>query len=153
MPDQHPLEVQREIEALMAKIRKDDPDIGELEYDMNVFMNQWGSECNPEESIFKAVQQAHEKVVGKAAEITAVPFASDACELVRHGIPALNYGPSGRTRKVANDGKHWDKGQSDWNPEAGEHLSIEDLVSCTKVYCSLILDICNRSRAELGLKS
>ncbi len=152
MPDESPLQVQREIEALMTKIRKDDPDIGELDYDMNVFMNQWGSECNPEEFIYKAVERAHEKIMASPPAITAVPFASDACELVRHGIPALNYGPSGRTRQVAREGKHWQEGQSDWNPEAGEHLSIEDLYNCTKVYCSLILDVCNRTRAELGLK-
>jgi acetylornithine deacetylase/succinyl-diaminopimelate desuccinylase-like protein len=152
MPDQHPLEVQREIEALMARIRREDPDIGELDYDMNVFMNQWGSECDPEEFIYKAVSRAHESMLGQPPDITAVPFASDACELVRHGVPALNYGPSGRTRKVAHEGRHWGGGESDWNPEQGEHLSIDDLYNCTKVYCSLILDVCNRSRAELALK-
>jgi acetylornithine deacetylase/succinyl-diaminopimelate desuccinylase-like protein len=152
MPDQHPLEVQREIEGLIARIRREDPDIGELDYDMNVFMNQWGSECDPEQFIFQAVARAHENVLGKPPDITAVPFASDACELVRHGIPALNYGPSGRTRQVPREGRHWAGGESDWNPAQGEHLSIDDLYNCTKVYCSLILDVCNRSRAELGLK-
>ena len=91
-------------------------------------------------------------IMTKAPDVTAVPFASDACELVRHGIPALNYGPSGRTRQLAQEGKHWDNAQSDWNPEAGEHLSIDDLYNTTKVYCSLILDVCNRTRAELGIK-
>jgi acetylornithine deacetylase/succinyl-diaminopimelate desuccinylase-like protein len=152
MPDQHPLEVQREIEQLIGRIRREDPDIGQLDYDMNVFMNQWGSDCDPEQFIYQAVARAHESTLGKPPEITAVPFASDACELVRHGIPALNYGPSGRTRQVAREGHHWGGGESDWNPEQGEHLSIDDLYNCTKVYSSLILDVCNRSRAELGLK-
>ena len=110
MPDESPLEVQREIEALMTKIRKDDPDIGELDYDMNVFMNQWGSECNPEEFIYKAVERAHEKDHGEPAGHHGGAVRSDACELVRHGIPALNYGPSGRTRQVAREGKHWQGG-------------------------------------------
>jgi acetylornithine deacetylase/succinyl-diaminopimelate desuccinylase-like protein len=151
MPDQGPLQVQREIEALVAKIRKEDPDVGELHLDMNVFMNQWGSECSPDEFIFKAVARAHEDVVGKPAQVTAIPFASDACELVRHGITALNYGPSGRTRDLAK-GTHYGKAQSDWNPTQGEHLAIEDLYQCTKVYASLILDVCNRTRKELRIK-
>jgi acetylornithine deacetylase/succinyl-diaminopimelate desuccinylase-like protein len=151
MPDQGPLQVQREIEALVAKIRKEDPDIGELHLDMNVFMNQWGSECSPDEFIFKAVARAHEDVVGKPAEITAIPFASDACELVRHGITALNYGPSGRTRELAKRTRYG-KAESDWDPTQGEHLAIEDLYQCTKVYASLILDVCNRTRKELRIK-
>jgi len=152
LPGQQPLQVQREIEALLKRIRAEDKDLGDLDYDMNVFMNQWGSEIDPESFIFKATAAAHEKVVGKPAAVTAVPFASDACELTMHGIPALNYGPSGRTRQLTTDGHHWNDAQSDWNPSQGEHLSITDLYTTTKVYCSLILDVCNRSREELNIK-
>lgn len=151
MPDQGPLRVQREIEALVADLRSKDPDLAGLHCEMNVFMNQWGSECATDEYIFQAVMNAHRDVMGKPAEITAVPFASDACELVRHGIPALNYGPSGRTRQRAS-GTKYGKAESDWDPTAGEHLSITDLHNCTKVYVSLILDVCSRTRADLGLE-
>ena len=58
----------------------------------------------------------------------------------------------GRTRQLAREGKHWARGAKRLESRAGEHLSIDDLYNCTKVYCSLILDVCNRSRAELGLK-
>ena len=88
--------------------------------------------------------------MGSEPDITAVPFASDACELVAHGIPALNYGPSGRTRTLAT-GTHYGDAQSDWNPEYGEHLNIDDLFNTTKIYVSLIINTLMKTREELGI--
>ncbi len=113
-------------------------------------MNQWASECAPEEYIWKAVAQAHEEVFGSAVEISARPPASDAGELVAHGIPSLNYGVSGRMRARTSDIRNY--GKTDWSPSEGEHASIEDLYTGTKVYASLILEVCNRTREELGIK-
>lgn len=149
MPGQSPLLVQRELEALIATIQEEDEDLGKLHLDMNIFMNQWGSECSPDEFIFQEVQAAHEEVMGSPAEITAVPFASDACELVAHGIPALNYGPSGKTRELAV-GTHYGEARSDWNPELGEHLSVDDLFNTTKIYTSLIINTLMKTREETG---
>ncbi len=150
MPGQSPLLVQREMEALMADIQKQDEDIGRLHLDMNIFMNQWGSECSPEEFIFQEMQTASREIMGSEPDITAVPFASDACELVAHGIPALNFGPSGRTRVLAT-GTHYGDAQSDWNPELGEHLNIDDLFNTTKIYVSLIINTLMKTREELGI--
>lgn len=151
MPGQSPLQVQREMEQLIVQIQNEDPDIGKLDLDMRLFMNQWGSECDPGEYIFEEMSRAHEEVMGSPPDITAVPFASDACELVAHGIPSLNYGAGGRTRELA-EGTHYGDGQSDWNPQQGEHASIDDLYNSTKVCASLILNVCTRTREELGIK-
>jgi len=150
MPDQDPLIVQREIKSVLRKLTAQDPDLAALEMDSHIFMNQWGSECAPEEYIYQAVAEAHRQVHGKEVEVTSMSFASDACELVRHGIPALNYGATGRTR-ILSGVHHHDKGQSDWNPKQGEHAAISDLVETTKVYLTLIVDTLARPRAELGL--
>jgi acetylornithine deacetylase/succinyl-diaminopimelate desuccinylase-like protein len=64
----------------------------------------------------------------------------DATYLNRFGVPALNYGPSGRLRTTP---------ESRWDPNAGEHVSIEDLYNCTRVYASLILDVCGGARSEV----
>lgn len=151
LPGQQPLEVQREIEDVVHRLRARDPDLAALHLDMGVFMNQWGSECKPDEFIFQAVQRAHKDITGKEVEITELPVASDACELVRHDIPSLNYGPSGRVRQLSQ-GSHYNDAQSDWNPSEGEHISIDDLVQTTKVYVSLIMDVCNRTREELNIE-
>jgi acetylornithine deacetylase/succinyl-diaminopimelate desuccinylase-like protein len=151
LPGQQPLEVQREIEAVLERVRAGDPDLGRLHMESSIFMNQWGSECAPEEFIYGAVAGAHEEALGRKVEISAIPMASDACELVAHGIPTLNYGATGRTRGLS-DNHHYGEAQSDWNPKQGEHASITDLVDSTKVYLTLIVDVLSRTRDELGLK-
>ena len=151
LPGQEPLEVRREIEGVLARLRRDDPDLARLHLDMNVFMNQWGSECAPEELIFRAVSEAHRQTTGRAATVTAIPFASDAGELNAHGIPALNYGATGRLRTF-RAGERPGNLAKDWNPQQGEHASIEDMVQATRVYLNLILNTLGRTRAELGLR-
>lgn len=148
LPGQEPLEVQREIEAVLARLRAADGDLAQLRYDVQIYMNQWGSECRPEEIVWQAVAKAHREVIGQDVEISARPPASDACELVAHGIPSLNYGVTGRTRQSTNL-RHY--GRTDWDPGQGEHASITDLVTGTKVYANLILDLCSRTREELGI--
>ena len=118
LPGHEPLDVQREIEAVMAKLRAQDPDLAALRYDISMFMNQWASECSPEEHIWKAVERAHKATTGKPVEISARPPASDAGELVAHGIPSLNYGVSGRTRAQSGLRQY---GKTDWDPGEGEH--------------------------------
>lgn len=149
LPGQEPLDVQREIEAVVAKVRSTDKDLAKMRYDITVFMNQWASECSPEELIWKAVSKAHEEAVGSPVEISARPPASDAGELIAHGIPSLNYGISGRTRQRTEGLRQY--GKTGWIPSEGEHASIEDMFVGTKVYANLILDLCNRSREELGI--
>jgi acetylornithine deacetylase/succinyl-diaminopimelate desuccinylase-like protein len=110
-----------------------------------------GSECAPDEFIYQAVAQAHHETMRKPVQVTAIPFASDAGELNAHGIPALNYGATGRLRTF-RVGERPGNLAKDWNPQQGEHASIEDIVQATRVYLNLILNVCTRSRAELGLK-
>lgn len=148
LPGQEPLEVQRAIEAVVKDLRTRDPDLARLKLDMNVFMNQWGSECVPEEYVWEAVAKAHKEVVGTPVQVISRPVASDATELIAHGIPALNYGATGRTRTVSGLAS---VGETRWNPGEGEHANIDDLFTGTKVYANLIVDVLSRTRAEIGL--
>ena len=152
LPGQEPLEVQREIEAVVRTLQQTDPDLGKLELETQVFMNQWGSQCPADALIHRAVQTAHHEVHGRPVDVTAMPFASDACELVRHGIPSLNYGATGRTRTLS-DVHHYGNAQSDWNPSQGEHASIDDMVTTTKVYLTLSANLLTRTRDELGISA
>ena len=150
LPGQEPLEVQREIEAVLRELQQSDRDLGKLELETQVFMNQWGSQCPADALIYRAVQTAHEEVHGRPVDVTAMPFASDACELVRHGIPSLNYGATGRTRTLS-DVHHHGAAQSDWNPGQGEHASLDDMVASTKVYLTIAVNLLTRTREELGI--
>ena len=45
---------------------------------------------------------------------------------------------------------NYGEAQSDWNPELGEHLSIDDLFNTTKIYTSLIINTLMKTREEIG---
>lgn len=147
MLGQSPLPIKRELRAVLDKLVASDPDLAELKLDQLVCMSQYPSECPPDELIFHSVQEAHRSVFGTKPEVITGAFFTDATELVRHGIPTLNDGPAGRTRAPALPRS----GKTGWDPLAGEQVCIEDLVNCTKVYVSLILDLCTKSRVELGI--
>jgi acetylornithine deacetylase/succinyl-diaminopimelate desuccinylase-like protein len=87
------------------------------------------------------MRAAHRSVVGKPPEEGVGLFLSNAGHLQAYGIPCINYGPSGRTVT----------GKENWDADVGEHLAIEDLTATAKVYAALILDICSKTREELGL--
>ena len=68
---------------------------------MNIFMNQWGSECAPEQLIYKEMVNAHREVHGKEPEISAVSFASDAGELIGHGRQQVDDARPGVDERLA----------------------------------------------------
>lgn len=48
--------------------------------------------------------------------------------------------------------RHTPVRKTDRIPSEGEHASIEDMYIGTKVYANLILEVCNRTRKELGIE-
>ena len=151
MPGQRALDVQRELETLVTDLCANDPDLAKLDMEMQVYANQSPSECPPEEYIHQAMLEAHEEVIGEKCELRVLPYTPDSSDLVAHGIPTLNYGPTGRIREAA-EGRHYGDAESDWNPSQGEHVNIDDLYNSAKVYAALALNTCSRTRLELGIK-
>ena len=136
IPGQHPLEIKREIDEVLRKLKAQDP---ELNYDAELFMTNFGSEIDPDHYLFGAVKEAHKSVFGEEPEVVTEGWFSDGCHLSRYGIPSLNYGPSGGTKS----------GKAGWDPLMGEHVSIENLYQCTKAYASLIMDVCTKPYGDV----
>jgi hypothetical protein len=61
--------------------------------------------------------------------------------LVRRHQACLRHQPSGRTAT----------GMDTWDPDVGEHLSIEDLTPTARVCTATIIDVCSSSRLAPGL--
>jgi acetylornithine deacetylase len=138
LPDQKINEVPLEVERLFGMVRAKQPGI---EFDSEFFVTLPPAQDCSTSVIADRVRAAHRRVIGSAPEEGVGLFYSDASHLQAYGIPAVNYGPSGRTAS----------GKQFWDAEIGEHLSIEDLTNTTKVYTAIILDVCSKTRAELGL--
>jgi succinyl-diaminopimelate desuccinylase len=71
--------------------------------------------------IVRAIVEAHEEVTGAAPPFGGVPGTTDGTILARDGgLPVVVYGPGGK----------WIAHQAD------EHVAVDDLVTCAKVYLS-----------------
>jgi acetylornithine deacetylase/succinyl-diaminopimelate desuccinylase-like protein len=139
LPDQQVNEVPLEVERLLALVRARKPGI---EFDTEFFVTLPPAQDCSTSVVAQRMRAAHRAVMGRAPEEGVGLFYSDASHLQAYGIPAVNYGPSGRTVT----------GKENWDPDIGEHLAIEDLTKTAKVYTALILDVCSKTREELGLK-
>lgn len=139
LPDQKVNEVPLEVERLLAMVRAKRPGI---EFDTEFFVTLPPAQDCSNSVIAHSMRAAHRGVMGRPPEEGVGLFYSDASHLQAYGIPAVNYGPSGRTVT----------GHENWDPDIGEHTSIEDLTNTAKVYTAVILDVCGKTREELGLK-
>jgi acetylornithine deacetylase len=139
LPDQHVNEVPLEVERLLAMARARKPGI---DFDTEFFVTLPPAQDCSTSVVAQRMRAAHEAVMGRAPGEGVGLFYSDASHLQAYGIPAVNYGPSGRTVT----------GKENWDPDIGEHLAIEDLTKTAQVYAALILDVCSKTREELGLK-
>jgi acetylornithine deacetylase len=139
LPDQHVNEVPLEVERLLEMARARKPGIA---FDTEFFVTLPPAQDCSTSVVAQRMRAAHQAVMGGAPGEGVGLFYSDASHLQAYGIPAVNYGPSGRTVT----------GKENWDPDIGEHLAIEDLTKTAQVYAALILDVCSKTREELGLK-
>jgi acetylornithine deacetylase/succinyl-diaminopimelate desuccinylase-like protein len=129
-----PVEVERLLE--LARSRR-----AGIDFDVEYFVTLPPHRSESDSVVAHRLRDAHRGIMGTSPQEGVGGFYSDASHLQAYGIPAVNYGPSGRTMS----------GKENWDPDIGEHLSVEDLTATARVYAALILDICSRSREELGL--
>jgi acetylornithine deacetylase/succinyl-diaminopimelate desuccinylase-like protein len=139
MPHQKMSDVPLDVERLLKRVRAKRPDI---EFDREFFVTLPPAQDCSQTAIAEHVRSAHRQVHGTPVKEGVGLFYSDASHLQAYGIPAVNYGPSGRTLS----------GKENWDPEIGEHLCIEDLTATAKVYATIAMEVCSKTREELGLK-
>ena len=138
MPNQKVSDVPRDLQTLLDRVRKKRADI---RFETEFFVTLPPAQDCSKTIVANAMRAAHKSVTNTLPEEGIGLFYSDASHLQAYGIPAVNYGPSGRTIT----------GKENWDPEVGEHLSIADLTETARVYTALALDVCGRTREELGL--
>ncbi|MCH8234813.1 MAG: M20/M25/M40 family metallo-hydrolase [Chloroflexi bacterium] len=133
VPGQRVIDVVREVEALMEDCRSRD---AELDLELNVIQTPDGAEVAEDEYVVGAISRAHTAVHGIAPEVTFDSWVADTATLIRAGIPAICYGPAGRSAF----------GGSGYYPVEGEHANADDLFKGSQVYIHLALEACNLPR-------
>jgi len=139
-PGMNPMDALHELEAELGKISASDP---QLKYEIEVFASNVPSTVTPSDNyLVQSSLRAQELVLGQKQEqfpVGQANLSNDSNIFRQHGVPAIKCGPAGG-KIPANTPELADE---------GERLSIEDLVTATKIYVAIALDISTKARGEI----
>ncbi len=127
-PPFHPLDIKEDILRTLQEAASSQGVLPEVD----IYVTDEWSQVSAEETVCGALETAHRSVFRKPLEDVYFSWSSDANVLTRHGIVAVNYGPSG------GEGK-----------EKRGTMYIPNLVKCAKVYALAALDICSKTRKQV----
>ncbi len=127
-PPHHPLDIREELARVLAKVEKKHGISPELE----LYLTDPWSRVSPDEYVCTSIARAHQQVFNRKVETVYFSWSSDANILTRHGIVAVNYGPSGGQGK-----------------ETRGTMYIPNLVDCAKVYSIVAKDIASKTRGQI----
>ncbi len=131
-PDQPLITVKNELLSLVKSFDPEDP---RYRSQVEFYVTIPGCEIRSEAEIVQAVQRAHISIHGKAAAYGYQRPVDHANHLNRYGIPTVIYGPGG-------------PGRTDGRGPVNEHVRVDNLVNCAKVYALTALEVCNRPTAS-----
>jgi acetylornithine deacetylase/succinyl-diaminopimelate desuccinylase-like protein len=127
-PQFHPLDIRNELRGVLEKLKREEG----ISADLEIYLTDEWSQVSEDEYVSRSIKKAHENVFHNPAETVYFSWSSDANILTRHGIVAVNYGPSGGPGK-----------------ETRGTMYLPNLISCAKVYTLSAMDICSKSRQEV----
>ncbi|MFQ5693512.1 MAG: M20 family metallopeptidase [Nitrospinota bacterium] len=138
-PDVLPIEVFYELREVVRRLQARDAD---LEVDVEVYSSNPGTDVPADHPTVRALQKAHRAVFRRPPKVECSVYISDAVHLNRYGITTVNYGGGGRLRT----------GGCGFDPLEGEHQSVRDMARATEVYVRAAIDLCSKTRAQLGVR-
>jgi acetylornithine deacetylase len=129
-PRFHPLDIRQEVQKLLDDVASRHG----IKADMEIYVTDEWSEVSQDEYVANSIKNAHQQVFAKQPDVVYFSWSSDANILTRHGIVAVNYGPSGGPGK-----------------ETRGTMYIPNLTDCARVYTISALDICSKTRKQVRL--
>jgi acetylornithine deacetylase/succinyl-diaminopimelate desuccinylase-like protein len=126
-PRHHPLDVKQDLANVLQRTREKHG----VEPELELYLTDAWSEVGLDEYVCRSISSAHKKVFRKPVENVYFSWSSDANVLTRHGITAVNYGPSG------GEGR-----------ETRGTMYIPNLVNCAKVYSFVAKDVLSKTRVQ-----
>lgn len=115
-------DVERDIEALLARCRVDDP---ELEASARTVLSRPPFEAADDMPVVQAMTAAATRVLQRPAEVAGASYWCDASLIAGAGIPTLIFGPNG-------DGAH---AASEWASISGTVACANTLIEAAKSLC------------------
>ena len=129
-PDVLPVQVYREVRALIQGVVKENPCLEGTTVD--IYVTAPGTSIPDDHELVQTVIAAHTEQLGNPPEMGNEIWYSDAAHMNRYGIATVNYGSAGRIRS----------GGGGFDTHQGEAVHIGDMLDIIKVYIDCILRIC-----------
>ncbi len=126
-PPHHPLDVKQDLAKALLRVKEKHGISSELE----LYLTDAWSEVGSDEYVCRSIGSAHRSVFRKPVAKVYFSWSSDANVLTRHGIIAVNYGPSG------GEGR-----------ETRGTMYIPNLVDCARVYSIVAKDMTSKTRSQ-----
>lgn len=127
IPDQDILEVQRDLERLIERLKADDP---ELDASVEIFVASNGHLLDDDHPLVAVMEAANADVFGRKPDRPnpeRFSVSSDNSPLMEFGIPGITFGAGGIN--LSNE-------YSMYEPGIGEVVKIDNLAACARVYAS-----------------
>jgi len=149
LPGTPPMAVKRGLEEVCARVERAEKDIKTR---VELYLSTDGYEISKDEPIVKVMERAHQDVFGKPMEYAAPKrygITSDGSRIAPYGVSTITYGPGFGTHLVDPT----EPRVKEWDTPSGVRrgVGIENMVNCTRVYALAALEICAKTRQELGL--
>jgi acetylornithine deacetylase/succinyl-diaminopimelate desuccinylase-like protein len=150
LPGTPTMAIRRELEAVCAKVEEADKDI---KTKVELYLSTDGYEISKEELVVKVVEKAHQEVFGRPVDYP-VPkrygITSDGSRIAAYGVPTITYGPGFGTHLVDPT----EPRVKEWDTPSGVRrgVGIQNMMNCTKVYALAALEVCGKTRQEIGLR-
>jgi acetylornithine deacetylase len=134
MPGERHSDVVESVRDCTRALKCTDP---EMDIEVNVVQTAHGAEVPADSAVVNALSAAHENVWGTPPEVSWDGWYADTAPLTQAGIPAVCYGPQGRSRSGGNG-----------YAAEGEHVNAYDLAKGAEVFVRMAADVCARDRSS-----
>jgi acetylornithine deacetylase/succinyl-diaminopimelate desuccinylase-like protein len=150
LPGTPTMAIQRELEAVCAQAEEREKDI---KTKVELYLSTTGYEISKDEKVVKVMEQAHQDVFGKPVQYPMAKrygITSDGSRIASYGVPVITYGAGFGTHLIDPT----EPQITEWDNPSGlrRGVGIQNMINCTKVYALAALEVCGKTRQEIGLE-
>ena len=151
LPHVPTMKIQRELEKVAAAVAARE---GDITTKVRLYLTTDGYEIPETDYVVQAMGGAHKEVNnGKDMEFSEpvrYGITSDGSRINQYGVSVITYGAGFGTHLVDPDEQETG---AEWDRPSGTRrgVGIKNMERCSSVYALAALDICSKTRAELGL--
>lgn len=131
VPGQTVDQVKRELRTVLVRFAER---TGTPEPSMYVYVSDPPNLIDPNLPVVTALHEAQQRVMGVQQKAVIRRPGADAVHFTAYGVPCVVFGPGGRVHPDARGGAMH---------ALGEHVLIEDVVTASRIYLDLALNLCS----------